>query len=93
MPGHCWGTPDQIEFLTTRLPDFQDAQRNRTTAVFWVDVNREFFKRWPDPEAEVPTITVPKKAKKGKQQVRKDYTSSSQAEWIADRKNVSQLLH
>jgi hypothetical protein len=95
MPGHCWGTPDQIEFLTSRLPDFQDAQRNKTTAVFWVDVNRDFFKRWPSPEAEILTINVPKKArttKKGNQQARKDYTSISLAEWTDDRKNVSQLL-
>lgn len=91
MPGHCWGTPDQIEFLTSRLPEFQDAQRNKTTAAFWVDVNREFFKRWPDPDAEIPTITVPpaSRTKKGKQRARKSY--SSVAEWTDDRKNVSQL--
>ena len=95
MPGHCWATPDQMEFLTSRLPDFQDAQRNKTTAVFWVDVNREFFKRWPGPEAEVLTITVVKKArsKKGKQPARKDYSGCSLSEWTDDRKNVSQLLH
>jgi hypothetical protein len=93
MPGHCWGTPEQLEFLASRLPDFQDAQRNKTTAAFWVDVNRDFFKRWPNHDAEVPAIIVPKKGrtKKGKLQVQKDY--SSQAEWTDDRKNVSQLLH
>jgi hypothetical protein len=95
MPGHCWGTPDQIEFLTSHLPDFQDAQRNKTTAEFWIDVYREFFKRWPDSDAEVSAITVTeavlKKArtKKGKPQARKEY--SSVAEWTDDRKKVSKM--
>jgi hypothetical protein len=95
MPGHCWGTPDQIEFLTGRLPDFQEAQRNKTTAAFWIDINQEFFKRWPGPEAEVFTITALKKSrlKKGKQPARKDYSGNSLSDWTDDRKNVSQLLH
>jgi hypothetical protein len=93
MPGHCWGTPDQTDFLTSRLPDFQDAQRNKTTTAFWVDINREFFKRWPDPSAEVPAITVPRKSrsKKGNQHARKEYPSL--AEWTDERKNVSEYLY
>jgi phytoene dehydrogenase-like protein len=93
MPAHCWGTPDQIDFLTSHLPNFQDAQRTKTTSAFWGDFYREFFKRWPEPSAEVPPITVTQKSrsKKGKQHARKEYDSV--AEWTDDRKNVSRLLY
>jgi hypothetical protein len=88
MPGHCWGTPEQTEFLTSRLPDFQDAQRNKTTSAFWLDIYQEFFKHWPNPDAEIPaSITVLRKSRSKKGKQRKEYDSV--AEWIDDRKNVS----
>ncbi|KAH9479049.1 hypothetical protein JR316_0007624 [Psilocybe cubensis] len=89
MPPAPWAVPDQIEFMSTRLPQFQDAQRNKTIAEFWVKLYAEFFLRWKGPEDEVqPNSVQPKKRKKDNQKLPQTSTpiELDHAAWIKLRK-------
>ncbi|KAJ3513197.1 hypothetical protein NLJ89_g3091 [Agrocybe chaxingu] len=93
MPAAAWATADQIKFLESCLSDFQSAQQTKKTTEFWAIVNRDFFDRWPSPEAEEPEATVPRKPKTKKSQAPakpKKAEWSSQEEWIALRKRQIQ---
>jgi len=85
MPPPNWATPDQLLFLNARLPDFQTAQREKTTPTFWTVIYRDFFLRWPDQNSEVWPV-VEKKRKSAKSPP--DCKDMSVPDWIALRKNV-----
>ncbi|KAH9476125.1 hypothetical protein JR316_0004534 [Psilocybe cubensis] len=90
MPPLPWGTPEQIEFLSAKVPEFQASQRTKTTPNFWTKIYQEFFVLWPTPEAEVRPMTVPKKKKKKKNApvvLPQTKTELSHAEWVKLRKN------
>lgn len=80
-----WATPDQVIFLNARLPDFQNAQREKTTPTFWTVIYRDFFLHWPDQSTEVWPV-VEKKRKSAKPP--RDCKEMSLSEWITLRKNV-----
>lgn len=86
MPSPPWTTPDQDEFLNSRLPDFLAAQRNKTTSEFWKIIYRDFFAKWADPQDEIAAVIVPKKRKaKGRPLLPENQTHS---EWVTLRKQV-----
>jgi len=69
MPAPPWATPDQLEFLISRIPDFQTAQREKKTNAFWGIMTRNFFKHWPDQESE-KMLAIPSKGKRRKEKRR-----------------------
>ncbi|KAJ3489501.1 hypothetical protein NLJ89_g11525 [Agrocybe chaxingu] len=90
MPAVAFGTPDQVEFLESQLSAFQQAQRTKTLAVFWPDVQHEFFRRWRSSEDELPEVTVPtKRQSKSAQRPKEVFTN--QAEWETTRR--AQITH
>ncbi|KAG5651242.1 hypothetical protein H0H81_009338, partial [Sphagnurus paluster] len=69
MVGTSWASPSQREFLVARLPAFATAQASKSLPAFWVEVHRDFFAHWPDPNSEVTednNLPADGKAKKGK---------------------------
>ncbi|KAH9477997.1 hypothetical protein JR316_0010230 [Psilocybe cubensis] len=89
MPPTPWATPDQIEFMSTWLPQFQDAQRNKNIADFWVKLYAKFFLRWKGPEDEVqPDLVQLKKRKKDNRKLPQTSTpiELDHAAWIKLRK-------
>jgi len=66
MPGKQWTTPDQLAFLTSRLPAFLKAQADHTLTAFWASVSFDFFQSWseralrfPVPEGETSRTLTP----------------------------------
>jgi hypothetical protein len=49
MPGRPWTTIDQHEFLSSRLPQYLDAQSNgNLSSVFWPMLHRDWFDAYPE---------------------------------------------
>jgi hypothetical protein len=53
---HEWTTPEQKEFLSSKIPAYLAAQSTRTTqprSDFWVPLWEAYFTQWPmEPESE-----------------------------------------
>jgi hypothetical protein len=91
-----WATADQREFLESRVPDFQQAQRSNKTRPFWDEIFSAFFEKWPDQASEVSSATTPTKSKKKKKRastedLKPEENLSSEA-WMQIRKKVSTII-
>lgn len=49
MPKKAWAAKDQIDWLTSQLPDFRLAQESKTTPDFFAHLYEEFYTLWPLP--------------------------------------------
>ena len=57
MTGKSWTTEEQYEFLSLYLADFLEAQKNKQeSTVFWPQVFRDWFKKFPEREALFPGL-------------------------------------
>jgi hypothetical protein len=58
MTRRKWTTPDQEEWLNSRIAGFSDAQVNKTTSKdFFPVVFKEWRKQWPTPDPTPKEIT------------------------------------
>jgi hypothetical protein len=83
MPAQTWANSEQLEWLKAQRVGFAQAQEEKKLPAFWVDVNRQFFARWPDQASEIETDTGGKR--KGKE---KEILPESPADWVKNRKKV-----
>ena len=66
MTRRKWTTPDQEEWLKSRLAGFSDAQVNKiTTKEFFPVVFKEWRKSWPTPDPSPEEITDAGSVEKG----------------------------
>jgi hypothetical protein len=42
-----WATPEQIQWLKTKLPGYTAAKANQTTSEFWPDLYERWWKEFP----------------------------------------------
>lgn len=42
-----WATPEQTEFLESKVPSLEKEKQNYGLKPFYVQVTKEFLKRWP----------------------------------------------
>lgn len=54
-----WATAEQQEFLKGRRAEYQQHQAQKTLAIFWPVVYRDFFLRWPIAENSTPADNGP----------------------------------
>ena len=47
-----WTTPEQLNFLTTKIPIYRDAQKNDATSDFLDQVYTEWFDKFPEPDSQ-----------------------------------------
>lgn len=89
MPTGPWATSEQLEWLAGQRVGFAQAQQLKKLPGFWVDVNRDFFTRWPDPASEIKPVveasTSNGKKKKKNESVLSPLTTTA---WVELRKKV-----
>lgn len=89
MPTGPWATSEQLEWLNNQRVLFAQAQEAKKLRAFWVDVNREFFLRWPDQESEVvETNSNDDGDNKKRKKVQAKRVFETKAEWVEERKKV-----
>ena len=92
MPTGPWATSEQLQWLNSQRVAFAQAQELKKLPPFWVDINREFFTRWPDQASEIETNTASTSNNDGNNKRRKKVQSKhvfeTQAEWVEERKKV-----
>lgn len=54
MVGIQWTSTEQKKFLESHYSDFLKQQLKATLTSFWVSVNLEFLKRWPEIDVQYP---------------------------------------
>jgi hypothetical protein len=43
-----WSSPEEEEFLTSRLPAYIKCQPTKTYENFWAETCRQFLEKWPE---------------------------------------------
>ena len=73
MTRRKWTTSDQEEWLKTRLPEFSDAQANKTTSKeFFPTVLRDWRNLWPTPTPTPEEVTQAGNVEKATQKKKAD---------------------
>jgi len=95
MPTGPWATSEQLQWLNSQRVAFSQAQELKKLPAFWVNVNREFFTRWPDQASEIESHSESRDGSKNKKKRKgqsKKRVFESQAEWVEERKKVSAAI-
>ncbi|KAI5988586.1 hypothetical protein EDD15DRAFT_2371293 [Pisolithus albus] len=58
MPNHGWTTPDQLMWLTEKLPKYQEISEMKNYSLFWPPCFETWFKRWPERLALYPSVPL-----------------------------------
>jgi len=58
MTGRRWTTDDQLAFLESHFPKYQQAQADKTLSSFWPFIYRTWFERYPERESMFPGSTT-----------------------------------
>jgi hypothetical protein len=88
MPQGPWATTEQLEWLKSQRVAFAQAQESKKLPAFWVDVNREFFTRWPNQDSEIETNSNDDGNNKRRKKVQSKRVYETLAEWVEERKKV-----
>jgi hypothetical protein len=90
MPQGPWATSEQLVWLKSQRVAFAQAQETKKLPAFWVDVNREFFTRWPDQASEIETASTSNDDgnNKKRKKVHSKRVFDTTAEWVEERKKV-----
>lgn len=49
MAPPIWTTPEQYEWLSAQRSKFVEHQKSKKVADFWLELDRDWFTRWPEP--------------------------------------------
>ena len=60
MAPRRWTTPEQLEFLESKVDTFIEAQKNKRVDLFWHELQREWFEAWKEEGQDV--IPAPEQA-------------------------------
>lgn len=71
MAPKSWATARQRNFMETRIPEFQNAQRSTTTTVFFSNFYTLFFAEWKSPQEELADFVQENAAETNKKKKKK----------------------